>query len=254
MPHQPIPFPKWLDPGLAQGSRSMWVYYPQGLLRRPLLGSDVCLDQLFEKPLGAAHQCAGGRSVLTDPIKKENENSYPGHTLFQDSFFFCTIQDVGDLPGAGRIYVETVVDRDSGVGFAKVYHARKALNAVDVLASRVMPFFQSRGVTIQEIYTRKANEYCGLTPVHPFETFLATCHVEHLPLRDFDSHLCEEFYRTLERDVFSPALRKKFQVSLDGLQNDLDTFVDAYNQGRMVDAGTGFDNALPGAAGDVKTG
>ena len=67
------------------------------------------------------------------------------HSLFQELFFFCTIKKVGDVPGAGCIYVETVVDRDSGVAFAKVYSAKNAINAVDILASRVVPFFERRG-------------------------------------------------------------------------------------------------------------
>ena len=105
-----------------------------------------------------------------------------GHSLFQEMFFFCTVKNVGDIPGAGCIYVETVVDRDSGIAFAKVYSAKNAMNAVDILASRVVPFFERQGIAIKEIHTRKTSEYCGLPPAHPFETFLATSHIQHLPM------------------------------------------------------------------------
>jgi len=48
-----------------------------------------------------------------------------------------------------------------------------------------------------------------------------------------DNYLCEEFYRFLLKEFFLPALRKTFRLSLDGLQKDLDTFVEAYNAMQM---------------------
>ena len=132
-----------------------------------------------------------------------------GHSLFQEVFFFCTVKNVGDVPGTGSIYVETVVDGDSGIAFAKVYSTKNALNAVDILASRVMPFFHRQRVSIKEIHTRKTSEYCGLLSVHPFETFLAASHIQHLP-KDRPGHpddrLCEQFYRFLLKEFFMPAL------------------------------------------------
>ena len=47
------------------------------------------------------------------------------------------------------------------------------------------------------------------------------------------NHLCEQFYRFLLKEFFLSALRKKFQLSLDELQKDLDTFVEAYNALQM---------------------
>jgi hypothetical protein len=155
-----------------------------------------------------------------------------GHSLSQDSFFFCAVKNIGDLPGAECIYVETVVDSDSGVAFAKVYSAKSTLNAVDILANRVLPYFDRRGVAIREIHTPHNSEYCGLISVHPYETFLATSHIGHLPVsHGGHSHLylCEQFYSFLLRAFLQSALRKKFQVSLDELQGDLDTFVERYN-------------------------
>jgi hypothetical protein len=37
----------------------------------------------------------------------------------------------------------------------------------------------------------------------------------------------------LLKEFFLPALRRKFQLSLDELQTDLDTFVEAYNAMQM---------------------
>src|ERR1700733_13534656 len=151
-------------------------------------------------------------------------------------FFFCTIKKLADLPESGCIYVETVVDRDSGIAFAKVYSAKNAMNAVDLLAGRVVPYFERQGVAIKEIHTRKTSEYCGLPLAHPFETFLATSDIQHFPI-DLPghphNHLCEQFYSFLLKEFFLPALRKKFKLSLNELQKDLDNFVGAYNALQM---------------------
>jgi hypothetical protein len=72
--------------------------------------------------------------------------------------------------------------------------------------------------------------------VHPFESFLATSHIQHLPM-DQPSHpnnfLCEQFYRVLLKEFFLPTLRKTFRVSLDELQKGLDIFVEARNAAQM---------------------
>jgi hypothetical protein len=174
-----------------------------------------------------------------EQVTKENQADEllnEGRALFQEVFFFCTIKNLGDIPGAGCVYVETVVDRDTGTAFAKVYSAKHPINAVDILASRAVPYFERQGQTIKEIHTRRTSEYCGLLPIHSYENFLATSHIRHLPKNQPghpDHHLCEEFYRFLLKEFFLPALRRKFQITLDNLQKDLDIFVQAYNKARI---------------------
>src|ERR1700686_5417104 len=72
---------------------------------------------------------------------KDNENGpfLNGHSLYQELFFFCTVKNVGDIPGAGCIYVETVVDRNSGNAFAKVYPSKNTINAVEILKAASFP-------------------------------------------------------------------------------------------------------------------
>jgi hypothetical protein len=158
--------------------------------------------------------------------------SIGGHSLFQESFFFCNVKNVGDVHGTGCIYVETVVDRDSGCAFAKVFPARNVMNSVDILSSRVIPYFKDLGIAVREIHTRKTPEYCGLVPLHPYETFLTTSHIQHLSTNQLGkpyNYLCVQFYRHLQKTFFQPALRKKFMLTLDELQTDLDAFVEAFN-------------------------
>jgi hypothetical protein len=236
MLHEIIPFLPASETTFGDASRSTWVYYPQRLMEDTGAGSEQYPDHSPDKPRLHAHQCTGVKCEGEERKRKEDVAFDEGHSLFQEVFFFCTVKGVGDVPGAGCIYVEAVVDRDSGIAFAKVYSAKNAMNAVDILASRVVPFFERQGVTIKEIRTRKTSEYCGLPLAHPFETFLATSNIRHLP-KDLpghpDNHLCEQFYRFLLKEFFLPALRKKFKLSLDGLQKDLDTFVEAYNALQM---------------------
>jgi hypothetical protein len=236
MLHERIPRSPSAEWTLAPGSRSLWVYSPLGLLGHAMAKSEADRETALEESQLVTHPCAGVQCELEEEAEKAEAVADDGHSLFQEVFFFCTIKNVGDVPGAGCIYVETVVDHDSGIAFAKVYSAKNALNAVDILESRVLPFFERQGLAIKEIHTRKTNEYCGLLPVHPFETFLATARIRHLPM-DQPGHprhyLCEQFYRFLLKEFFMPALRRKFQISLQGLQKDLDVFVDAYNAMQM---------------------
>jgi transposase InsO family protein len=187
------------------------------------------------------HECKGAT-----PIYNTSELSpYPGHSLFQESFFFCKIKNVGDDPGAGDIYVETAVDGNCRLAFARVYSAQNAMNAVDLLKTRVLPFFEHYGIPIERVFTPKRNEYFGLAPAHPFETFLSTSQIRHLEIDRYDQtaiSLCEQFFHVLQQDFFSAALRKRFHQSLELLQKDLDAFVETYNCKRT---GLGDDPQVP---------
>ncbi len=155
-----------------------------------------------------------------------------GGSLFQGSFFFCAVKGFGDLAGTGCIYVETVVDAGAGIAFAKVYAARNPANAVDILETRVVPFFQRQGTRIREIRTRKTAEYCGLLARHPYEMCLATSRIRHAIVnhgRANARNVCAEFSALLEKEFLQPALRSQFQFSLAELQRQLDSFLEAYN-------------------------
>jgi hypothetical protein len=250
MLHEIIPFLPPTESAPSDKPQSAWEYFPHRLLLGPDAESEPCLDHLPEKPCYPGHLSTGVKYELEEKKEKESAPFSDGHSLFQESFFFCTVKNVGDIPGTGRIYIETVVDRDSGVAFAKVYSAKNAMNALDILESRVAPFFERQGIAIKEIHTRRTSEYCGLLSVHPFESFLATSHIHHLPMEQ-PSHpsnfLCEQFYRVLLQMFFLPALRRKFQVSLDSLQKDLDAFVEARNAAQMKHE-NGVNSGLPPAA------
>ena len=171
-------------------------------------------------------------------VANENESAAAPnerHSLSQDLFFVCTVKGIADLPAGGPIYVEVVVDRDSGAAFAKVYPAFNALTAVDILSTRVLPYFEKHGLNIGEILTPGKHPYCGLLGTHPYETFLSSVHVRHVELTHRNHpryYLCEQFYSFLLKEFFQPALRRTFRVSLQQLQKELDEFITSYNSTR----------------------
>jgi len=220
---------------LVEGARSVWVYYPQGIQRRPVGEFDLVSGRGSDEHRPISHVCGGIKSKSEPSIENETaavSAPYPGHSLFQDSFHLCKFKKFGDIPGLDDVYVEIVVDEYSGLAFAKVYPTRTALTATDILSTSVAPFFSHHGVPIEQIFTRQAKEYCGLAPIHPYETFLATAHIKH-EVADLlaPSHrpLCEQFFSMLQYEFLRKALRGRYQHSLDSLQRSLDEFVTAYN-------------------------
>lgn len=227
-----IPFSEASESTFDDVSRSERIAYVREMQQHAGETSEQFLDHFAEEPRFDAQH----RVVPTDKDQEEKEKTDPaptkGHSLFQELFFFCRVKKVGNLPGVECIYVETVVDGDSGLAFAKVYPTKSALNAVDILSTRVVPYFERRGIAIQEIHTRKTSEYCGLLPTHPFESFLATSHIRHLEMWPSSrpcNYSCEQFYRLLLKEFFPLALRRSFQLSFADLQRQLDDFLEAHN-------------------------
>ncbi len=234
MLHEVIPFLPPTDWAYADELLSDEIRNSQRIPKSSGLEPEEFLDQLPEMPRGAAREPKESHEVFDK--KKEEAGQTTGHALFQESFFFCTVKNVGDIPGAGCIYVEAAVEPISGVAFAKVYSAKSPLNAVDFLRSRVVPFFERRGNVIGEIYTRRTTEYCGPVTTHAFESFLAGSHIRHLHVDHCSrpyNYICEQFYRLLLKEFFLPALRTRFDLTLVELQRKLDAFVQSHNSTQL---------------------
>ena len=226
---------------LDEGSRSVWVYFPQGIRRRPVAESDLGSVREAEALALFPHECHAGKSLQGRQDQKEiaprldiYSASYPGHALFQDSYHFCKFKKFGDAPGLSDIYVEIVLDGYSGMAFAKVYSELNAMNATDILKTRVTPFFSAHGVPMEQVFTQKTQEYCGMAPAHPYETFLSAASISHMhtvsdgvgPDRGSP---CEHFYKLLQRDFLGLALRTRYRHTVETLQSALDDFVESYN-------------------------
>lgn len=172
--------------------------------------------------------------MLTEPSRSSSSPN-PGRWLFQESIFVCTVKNFGDAPRVRDIYVETLVDNNCKLGFAKVYPAKNVMNGVDILQDRVLPFYNPYDVKIERIFTPSTREYCGLAPFHPFETLLATSQIEHHSV-DLRSWMLvrpsDDFHHALRAVFFASAIRNNSYRSFDKLQRDLDIFVEEYNHER----------------------
>ena len=209
------------------------IYFPQGFLP-----SNEHFQVSPDPEPTLIHECRPGKSNPNsepEPDVSPDAAPFPGHSIFQESFFVCTIKGFADVPSIRDIYVETVVDANCGLAFAKVYPSRSPMNAVDILRERVFPFYERYAVTVWKITTRSTREYCGLAPVHPFETLLSASHVEHASIDSrWGTHHrpCGDFYHILCAEFFTPAIRNNSYMSFRKLQQDLDAFFEKYNHDR----------------------
>lgn len=154
---------------------------------------------------------------------------YPGYLLCQDTFY------VGTLKGVGRLYMQAVVDTYSSLAFAKLYTAKLAVTAADILNDRVLPFFAVEGISVNAVLTDNGKEYKGRLEEHPYELFLALSDIEHRFTRvgtPRTNGFVERFNRTVLDEFFREAFRKKFYASVAELQVDLDKWLRNYNYER----------------------
>jgi transposase InsO family protein len=108
-----------------------------------------------------------------DRTDEEIETEHPGYLLAQDTFY------VGVMKGVGRIYLQSVIDTYSRVGFGKLYTSKLPVTSADILNDRVLPFFEAQGVSVLRMLTDRGTEYCGRIDQHPYELFLALNDIEH---------------------------------------------------------------------------
>ena len=149
--------------------------------------------------------------------------------MSQDTFY------VGYLKGVGRIYQQTAIDTFSSLAFAKLYTAKVPVTAADILNDKVLPFFEKEDVPVLRILTDRGTEYCGALDRHPYQLFLQLNDIEHTKTKvksPQTNGICERFHQTVLNEFYRIAFRKKIYSDLEMLQQDLDEFMDAYNQER----------------------
>jgi transposase InsO family protein len=159
----------------------------------------------------------------------EIETVHPGYLGSQDTFY------IGNLKGVGRMYQQTFVDTYSKVAICKLYTAKNALTAADLLNDRVVPFFEAENASLLRVLTDRGTEYCGLMDSHPYQLYLATCEIEHTRTKAYSPQtngICERFHRTVLEEFYRVAFRKKVYTALSELQADLDEWLKYYNEER----------------------
>jgi len=224
------------EASVPPGSGRVWAAYPGGLKLDPSSLSESALKRASESsPLPRPGQSRESHAFI------KYEAPCPGHSLVQESFFVCSVKGFGEIAGLGNLYVETVVDPDCRLAFAKVCGSQSPLNAVNILHTRVLPFYERQGARIERVSTRNSREFCGLMPTHPYELFLASAKIEHTLLRPGQDSLrlpCQQLYNILCQEFFTLEFRRTFRHSFRTLQRALDLFLEAYNRKRVVRDGS----------------
>jgi transposase InsO family protein len=154
------------------------------------------------------------------------EASRPGELLNQDTFYW------GTLKGVGKVYVQVIVDVSCSFAFAKVYTSKMPITACDLLHDRVLPFYETLGITVGAVLTDNGREFCGKPESHPYELLLAVEGIKHRTTKvrsPRTNGFVERMNRTLLDECFRVQGRTKWYTAPDEIQRDLDTFMAFYN-------------------------
>lgn len=165
---------------------------------------------------------------VEDP-EQHIESHKPGYLLCQDTYYLGTIK------GVGRIYMQSVVDSFCSAAFAKVYLSKLPITAVDILHERVLPFYEGKGIAVENLLTDHGREFCGTALKHFYELYLAIHGIEHRTTKVHSPQtngFCERFHQTVANEFSKINFRKKIYQSLQELQDDLDQFLEFYNYQR----------------------
>lgn len=159
----------------------------------------------------------------------EIETAHPGYLGSQDTFY------VGTLKGVGRIYQQTFIDTYSKVAFAKLYKTKTPITSADLLNDRVLPFFIQHDLPMLRILTDRGTEYCGKVEHHDYQLYLAINDIDHTKTKARSPQtngICERFHKTVLQEFYQITFRKKLYADLESLQEDLNDWLEYYNNER----------------------
>lgn len=212
----------------ASGIRSIWLRHHLANFKDRLKALEIKVAE--EGIILTDNQVAAlERKKNDDEACGEIETAHPGYLGSQDTFY------VGNMKGVGRIYQQTFVDTYSKVAFAKLYTTKTPITAADLLNDRVLPFFASEQLPMLRILTDRGTEYCGRVEQHDYQLYLALNDIDHTKTKAMSPQtngICERFHKTILNEFYQIAFRKKLYSSLDELQDDLNEWLNYYNNER----------------------
>ncbi len=231
----------------ASGVRSVWIRHKLANFKSRLkaLEAKVAAEGIV---LTEAQVVALERKKLDDIACGEIETAHPGYLGSQDTFY------VGTLKGVGRVYQQTFVDTYSKVAFAKLYTTKTPITSADILNDRVLPFFEQHELPMLRILTDRGTEYCGKVDQHDYQLYLAINDIEHTKTKAQSPQtngICERFHKTILQEFYQVTFRKKIYETIEELQNDLDKWLQEYNnkrthQGKMCCGRTPIQTLIDG--------
>jgi len=229
------------------GVRSIWQRHnlENFKLRLKALEAHVAADGLI---LTEAQVQALEKKKLDDQVCGEIETAHPGYLGSQDTFY------VGTLKGVGRVYQQTYVDTYCKVAHAKLYANKTPITAADMLNDKVLPFYEEHELPVLRILTDRGTEYCGKRESHDFQLFMAIHDIDHTRTKarhPQTNGICERFHKTILQEFYQVTFRKKIYETIEALQEDLDLWIDFYNnerthQGKVCCGRTPFETMIEG--------
>ena len=156
----------------------------------------------------------------------EIDSQHPGYLGSQDTYY------VGNIKGVGRIYQQTFVDTHARVAFAKLYTEKTAITAADMLNDKVIPFYDNHQVPLLRVLTDRGTEYCGKPENHAYQLYLGVENIDHTRTKAASPQtngICERFHRTMKAECYDIILQKKIYKSIEELQEDVDQWIEDYN-------------------------
>jgi transposase InsO family protein len=212
----------------AAGVRCVWQRHDLEVFPKRLkaLEARVAQDGII---LTEAQLIALERKKEQREAHGEIETEHPGYLGSQDTYY------VGNIKGVGRIYQQTFIDTYSRVAFAKLYTSKHAITSADLLNDKVLPFFEEHDIPLLRILTDRGTEFKGKPEHHEYELYLNLEGIEHskTQVRHPQSNgICERLHRTMQDEFYAVAFRKKLYDNMEVLQQDLDQWLQYYNEQR----------------------
>lgn len=210
------------------GVRCVWLRHDLETFKKRLkaLEAKVAQEGLI---LTESQVVALEKAKVEKQAAGEIETHHPGYLGAQDTYY------VGTIKGVGRIYQQTYIDTYAKIAHAKLYDRKNALVAADLLNDRVVPFYDKHDIPLLRILTDRGTEYCGAREHHEYQLYLAVEDIDHTKTKAKSPQtngICERFHRTIQDEFYAVAFRKKIYENLEELQQDLDQWIDYYNQER----------------------